>query len=191
MKSDIARAASHNLNDVTSRVRFAGVAEFINKLDYGVHSGIEADSILGGGNIVIDGSRDSYAGDAVCGKLGRAAEGAVAADRNNTVYTKLVAGIDSLLHTLLGLELKATVGIKDSTALVDYVRNVTESEVFRLVIDKSRVTAIYRYDLNAPCERGTGYCSYCGIHAGRISSGGKHAYSFKCFHFNDFLAKKN
>ena len=48
VKRDIAGTASHNLNNVTSRVRFAGVAKLVDKVDNSVHSRIKADGRIGG-----------------------------------------------------------------------------------------------------------------------------------------------
>ena len=37
-------------------------------------------------------------------------------------------------------------------------------------------------NLNSVCDSRTGYCSYGGIHAGRISAGRKYSYFLKCLH---------
>ena len=182
VQRDVAGASAHYLDYVTSGVRLAGIAQLVDELDDGVHRGIEADGVVGGGDVVINSAGDTYAGNAVSGQVGSASEGAVAAQRHDAVDAEAMAGVYRLLHALLGLELGAAVGIKYRAALVDDVGNVAHAEGLYISVDKSRVSAINSHDLNATRERGTGNGSDSGVHSGCIAAGGKYAYSSEFFH---------
>ena len=182
-KRNITRTATHNLNNVTSRVGLAGIAKLINEIYYGIHSGIKADGSIGGGNIVVDSAGNTNAGNAVRGKIGGTAECAVAADGNDTVNAELAAGLNRLFNTLFGLELRATVRVKHRTALIDYIGYVAQTERLDIAADKTRISSVYTYYLNAVADSRAYDRSYSGVHTGGVTAGGKYTYRFKFFHF--------
>ena len=146
---NITCASAHYLNYVTSRVRFAGVTELIYEVNNGVHRCVKADSAVGRGYIVVNCAGDTYTRYAVCSKLGSALECAVTTYGNDTVDTELTAGSNTLRHTLGSLKLRATVGVKYCTTLVDYIGYISELELSDISLDKSRVSSVYSHYFNA------------------------------------------
>src|SRR5699024_5851829 len=92
-----AGSCAHDLDDRAAMVGGDGVADLVDGLHRDVHRGVEADGILGAGNIVVDGAGKADAGDAGPAKVAGAAEGAVAADDDQAVDPELTAVVGSLL----------------------------------------------------------------------------------------------
>ena len=67
VKCDVTGSTTHNLNNVTSGMRLAGVTKLINKVDNSIHCGIKANGVVGGGNIVVDGCRNTDTRNALLG----------------------------------------------------------------------------------------------------------------------------
>ena len=78
--SKVTAVVAHDLDDGAAMVAGAGVAEMVDAVGDGIHRGIETEGVVGGGNIVIDGARDTDAVDAEFGESHSAHIGAVAAD---------------------------------------------------------------------------------------------------------------
>ena len=97
-------------------MRLAGIAQTVNALKHRVHGGVKADGVVGRGDIVVDRTGHSDGGDAADGKIGRTAEGAVAADGDDGVDIIAAAGVYRLAHALFGLEFGAAVGIDYGSA---------------------------------------------------------------------------
>ena len=183
LQSDVARAAAHNLNHVAARMGFTRVTKLVNEVDDGVHCGVKADGIVGGGDVVIDRTGDADGGNAELREHGSALEGSVTADGNDTVDTELCTVRKSLLLSLGGLELGATVGIQERAALVDHVGYVAHGKRTDVTADKARVSVVNTQYLDALGNGRANDAADCGIHAGSVSTRGENADSFKLFHF--------
>ena len=186
LERDLAAVTSHNLNHVATRVRLTGVAKLIDSLKSGVHSGIKADGVVGCGDIVVDRAGNADGGDTVERKIGRAAEGSVAADSNDSVDIIFLTGLYSLLNAFLIFELVATVGKKNSTAKVFNIGYGTRVHINDLALDKSAVAADDALYLKSVCKRTTGDSTNSAVHAGSITARGENADGVKFFH--SFLA---
>ena len=183
-KRKLTAVTSHNLNYVTTRVGFAGVAKPVHRFKNGIHRRVKANGIVGSGDIVINSTRNSNSGNSVESKVCSASERSVATDSNDSVDIMLLTGIYRLLDTLLGLELGATVGIKHSSAVSDYIGYRSGSEGDHLLGDKSAVSADYSHYLNALVQSLSCNSSYCRVHTGSVAARGENAYSFKLFHIH-------
>ena len=179
----MSRPASHDLDHVAARVGFAGVAEPVHHLHDCIHRGVEADGIVGRGDVVVDGAGNADGRDPVVGKVCRAAERAVAAAGNDAVDVIFFAGSDGLRHALRRFEFKAAVGIKNGAASCDDVAKVGRGgKKLHIVVNESLVSLINAVNLDAAGERGSRRGADDGIHAGRVAAGGQDADSSEIFH---------
>ena len=170
VKSNVAGTSSHNLNNVTSCVRLTGVTKLINKLDNRIHSGVKADGVIGRGDIVINSGGNTDTRNALLGKPCRALEGAVTADTDNTLNAQLLAVLNTLSSHRRILELGATVGIKNCSALVYDIGYVSYLHRLDVALDKSRISAIYCHYLNTAGKRCTANGSDSRIHSGGVAA---------------------
>ena len=174
-------------------MRVAGVAETVNHLDDGVHSGIKADRLVGGGDIVVDGAGKSDAGYAVVCKVGRTAEGSVSADSDDTVDSELLACTLSGENSRLLLELEASVRPEHRAAAGDDVVNRTVVKMngtvkllavhYSLGMDKPLIALVDTDDLDSAGDRRACYRANCCVHTGGISARGKNPYLSEFSHY--------
>ena len=157
VERDVARLASHYLDDIAARMAFTRIAQLVDKLDDCIHCRVEPDCHVGGSNIIVDRTRDADAGDASVGQIDRAAESAVASDGDDTVDPVLMADIGRLGHALRRAEFRAA----------------------RRIEHRAVVNAHHFHPLG---NGQAGYGADGGVHAGRVPAGGQHAYALECFH---------
>ena len=170
VKRDLARVSAHYLNNITSCVALAGVAQAVHHCKNGVHSGIKAYCVVSAYNIIVYGSRYSNAGYTVCGERGSTSECTVAAYGDNAVNSVILAGLNSLCHALGSLEFKASVAVKDSTAVVDDVGNVARRQRLYIALYKTAVATVDSYYLKPLVYRRANDRSYHRVHSGSIST---------------------
>ena len=175
------------------------VAEGVEQTQSGVQRGVEADGLLGGGNIVVDGGGDADGRNAVVGQIGGAAEGTVTADGNDRVDVVLLAGAESLVHTLGSGELGAAAGVQDGTAAghdVGHAGGVEGAQValtddigIRLVggTQKAGVTAQNAHHLKALAQGAACGCADGGVHTGGVATRGKNSDFLKFCHEKNLL----
>ena len=92
IKCQMARVATHDLNDGASLMRLHRVAQAVDGLDSGIGGRVIADGIVGADNVVVNRSRNTDDRNALFCKLYQPAERAVAADGDNAVQPKQLAG---------------------------------------------------------------------------------------------------
>ena len=135
----------------------------------------KADRVIGGGDIVVYRSGKTDRRDAPDGEVGRAAEGSVAADRDDAVDVVVTAGLYGLCHALFGLELRAAVGVEDRAAETAYVGDVAGSELLQLAADEAGIALHDADDLNSVSVSGKCDGADRRVHAGCVSAGGQDA----------------
>ena len=160
-----------------------GIAQTVDHSDRVVDCRIQADGIVGSGDIVVDRSGKSHRGNAVEGHIGCTAEGSVSADANERVDTVLAAGCHCLLHCLLGLELGATAGKQERAAHADHVVYGLVGKLNELALEKTRITTNNANGLDAHRICLIDHCFYASTHSGRVSARGQNADFSELFHF--------
>ena len=109
-------------------------------------------------------------------------EGTVTAANNYSVNFIFLKRSDSLCHSLFGLELKTTVGVKEGSALCDNVGHTSCGERNYLLVDKSAITAHNSNNFNILRKSTSCYSSYYRIHTGSISARSKNANLSELYH---------
>ena len=109
-QSDVSGISAHYLDDTASLVRGGGILNLVDCLHCSVHCGIEADGVLGTGDIQVNGSGKTDGIDAQSGQCLRTTIGTVTADDNDTVDTVLFTDLSALLLSFRFLELQTTCG---------------------------------------------------------------------------------
>ena len=167
---NIARMASHNLDDRAALVRRARVAHLIDRVDCGVDRRVKAYRVLGAGNIEVNGPRHADRIDAELRELARTLKGAVAADDHHTVDAVLFADFRRLALAFLRHHLHAARRIEDGAAAVDDVRDAARIHVDKLLIEQTGVTSHNALYLHAVVQRGANHRADCRIHTGGIAA---------------------
>lgn len=89
-QGNVARVASHDLDDAAALMGGGGVAHLVDGVHGGVHRRVKANRIVRTGNIQIDGSGNADGVDPQRGELARSSEGTVAADDHDAVDAVLL-----------------------------------------------------------------------------------------------------
>ena len=176
--------AAHDLHDRAALVRLHRVAQLIDALDGGVGRRVKADAVMRAGNIIVDRRGQADHGDAVFGERQRAAERSVAADGDDTVQSKQLAGVHGLLLSLGRHEFLAARGVEDRAAAVDDVRDALFVQTHDVAVDESVPAAPDADHLDAEMKRRAHDAADRRIHAGRVAAAGQNADpadGFLCF----------
>ena len=199
VQGEEAALVAHDLGDDAAGVGLGGIAEGIEQAQRGVQSGVEADGLLGGGDIVIDGGGNADGGDAVVGQVGSTAEGTVSADGNDRVDVVLIAGAESLVHALGGGELGTAAGVQDGAAAghdVGHAGGVEGAQValtddlgvgFVRGMEQTRVAAEDTHHLKALTQGAAGSGTDRRVHTGGIAARGKNTDSSEVCHDYNLL----
>ncbi|GDY42122.1 hypothetical protein SANT12839_030040 [Streptomyces antimycoticus] len=108
---------AHHLDDEHAHMRFGGGVEPVDGLGGDVDGGVEAEGVVGGGQVVVDGLGDADAADpVVVGEPGGDAEGVLAADRDQRVDLLLDQGLLDPPDAVLALEGVGAGGAEDGAA---------------------------------------------------------------------------
>ena len=175
VQGDVAGVAAHDFHHAAAVVALGGVAQFIHHLHRGVHSGIVADGVLAAGDVVVNGAGNADAGDPQIGQSLGAAERTVAADDNDRVDAQLLAHFGALFLALLGLELKATGGIKNGAAAVDDLGNAPQVHLIGLTVQQTVESALDSDHPHAVAQGGTHNGAHSSVHTRRVAAAGKYA----------------
>jgi hypothetical protein len=92
--------SSHDFDNEDTLVGVGGVADFVDGLEGGVDSGIESDTVVGSGNVVIDGTGDTH--NRKCKFFVDGAgtgEGSIPADDDKSVDFVFAKDLDGLFAT--------------------------------------------------------------------------------------------
>ena len=155
-----------------------GIAQLIDALYGGIQGGIKADGVFGGGDIVIDGAGQPDGGDAERRELLCAAEGAVAADDDQTVNAAGTQNLHRLFLSLLGGEFLAAGGIQDGAAPVNDVADGAFLQLVHPVLHQSLVSVKNAVDGVALMQGGAHHAADGRIHAGGVAAAGKNCKGF-------------
>ena len=128
------------------------------------------------GYVIVDRAGNADAGNPVAAEIRSASEGAVASDGNDPVDAELTADADRLEYSRLFLEFGAPCGIKDRSALFDYVCHIVGSELLYVALDETLVALVYSVNLNTALYRVPRNGADAGILARCVSSGGQYSY---------------
>ncbi len=90
--------------------------------------------------------------------------------------------IVSKLSAFGSLEFLATGGFQYRAPLLNYVGNVLCAEVNNFISYQTAIAAVNTFDFEPAENCGTGDCSDCRIHTGRVTSRCKDAYAFDFRH---------
>ena len=171
-------------------MRLHGVTELVDTFDSGIAGRIETDGIVRAADIIVDRRRNADHRDPEPGKLKRAAEGTVAADRHDALQTKHLAGGDRLLASRFSHELLAARGIQDGTAPGQQVADALAGKLYEITIDEA-LPAAPDTDAFDPVGKGrSDHRADCRIHAGRVAAARQNTDSFDLFHFRTILSDR-
>ena len=97
VQGDPADVAAHDLGDHAAVVGVAGGAQPVHRLGGDLHGGVEAERVVGGGEVVVDGLGHADDLDAGVGEALGGRQGALAADRDDGVDARAgPCGLDAL-----------------------------------------------------------------------------------------------
>ena len=164
-----------------------GIPQLIDALNGRIGSGVEANAVVGAADVVVDGAGNANDVDAVLTQSKSAAEGAVAADGDDTVQPQEFAGGDSLALACLGHELLAAGGIENGAAPIDGVGHALFIQAHDVAGDQTVPASANAVALQAMIQRGTYNCADAGVHAGGISAAGQHTDSSNAHNRTSYL----
>ena len=183
IQRQMARIASHDLDDRAALVRLHGVAQAVDRLDRRIGRRIKADRVVRADNVIVDRRRDTDDGNALLGQLHEATERAVTADGDDTLEAKQLTGRSRFLLAFQRAELVAARGIEHRAAAVDDMCDILVVQHHKIAVDQAIVTAADADAFDSHiCARAHDRPDR-SIHAGSIAAGGKYANALDCsFH---------
>ena len=189
-QSDVSGISAHYLDDTASLVRGRGILNLIDSLHCSVHCGIEADGVLGTGDIQVNGSGKTDGINAQSGQCLRTTIGTVTADDNDTVNTMLFADLSTLLLSFRLLELQATCGSKNGTTALDDIGYILGFHIYDLFIQKTLITFFNTLNLQSSCNSCTNNCTDSSVHSRCITAAGQYADRLNLFCHDCYLLSK-
>ena len=146
------RVPAHDLHDAGPLVGLHGVGQLVDALDGRVGRGVEADGVVRAADVVVDGGGHAHGVDARGGQLLGAPEGAVAADGDDPVDARVLAGADRLRHPLGGGELLAAGGVEDGAAPVGEAVDGAGVHLEGIPLDEAVVAPVDAHGGDAPLQ---------------------------------------
>ena len=180
IQRQITGAVAHDLHHGAALMGLHGVPQPVDALHRRVGGGIEADGVVGTDDIVVDGTRDAYHGDAELGQVLCAAERTVAADSHQAVQSQQLAGVGRLLLALLSTELVAPCAVQDGAAAVDDAADAGAVHLHDVAGDQAGVAPPDAHALDAASQRTADHGTDAGVHARCVSAAGQHADTLDC-----------
>src|SRR5579862_2680801 len=171
---DKARVAAHHLNTEDAFVRKGRIADAVDRLERGVDRGVEADRVVGAGDVVVDRGRDDEDRNAgLAAEERRTDHRAFAADyyQRLDLMTPQVAGREAARGGRT--ELGRSRSLEESAAALNHVGDGASAERLGKIADEALVAAPEADDLDSCHRRATDHRAYRGVHPGRIAAGGK------------------
>ncbi|MPM63688.1 hypothetical protein SDC9_110569 [bioreactor metagenome] len=167
--------APHDFDHGGALVGLHGVRQLIDGVDGGIGRGVEADGIMRAGDVVIDRSGDADGVDAEPCEIPRAAEGAVPADGDDAVDTKVLTVCYGRLHARFGFELLAAGGVEDGAAARGDAVDGARVELHHVRVYEAVVPAVNAHGDNIVQYAGAhGGADGC-VHARRVPAAGEDA----------------
>src|SRR6476469_1135331 len=137
VQRDPAGVAAHDLDDQGAVVRLGGGAQPVDGLGRDVHRGVEAEGVVGGAEVVVDGLRHTDHADAVVGQPLRDAEGVLAADRDQGVDLELGEDLPDPLDAAVDLVRVGPRRAEDRAAAGQDVLDLVEPDRLDEALDRA------------------------------------------------------
>ena len=183
VQRDVAAVAAHDGQHAGALVGIAGLANLVQAFAGSVQRRVEADGVIGVGQIVVDGSRHADGGKAQPGKRLRALVGAVAADADQSLDAQIVQIAHGQLLNLQIVEVHAARGAQEGAAAVDFVRDAARGQNFKIVVlvraahEHAVVAALEAHHRHVVMQRCANHRADGRVHARSISAGGQNTNS--------------
>ena len=174
-EGEVAAAVAHDLDDGAAGMAFGGVPDLVDALDDRVERGVEADRVVGGSDVVIDGAGKADAVDAHLRELLRAHVGAVAPDDDEALDAALVEDFHGLSADRLLLELREAGGAEDRAPAVDDVGHRLPFEPLDPPLDEAAVAVVDAVHLEPVGKARPHHGADGAVHAGRVAARGQDA----------------
>ena len=182
MESEGAALPAHDLDEENALRRLRRVAQAVNGLNGGVDRGIEADTPVGAGSVVVDSRRHQHCGDAVLGgQRAGAAQRAVAADSDQAVDVEGAQHFGAVGPAFRRVELLAAEGAEEDAAALDDVADVVAVQDDELTVDEADVAVLDAQRLQAAMGAGADDGADAGVHAGRVAAARQDGNSLHAF----------
>ena len=170
--------ASHHLHDGAPLVGLHGVAKLVDALNGGIGSSVEANTVVGAADVIVDGTGDADDINAEFTEGSGTPESSVAANGNNAVQTQEFTGGNGLALAFFCHKLLAPGGIKDRTAAVDRVSDTLFIQADNIAVNETVPAPADAVAFQAVVNRGSDNCTDAGVHAGCVTAAGQDSNSF-------------
>ena len=183
MQRDVAAVAAHHRDQAGALVGVAGLTNAVDALAGGVQRGVEADGVVGVGQVIVDGSRHAHRGKAQLVQRLSALVGAVAADAHQALHANGLEVPDGLLLVFHVQKVQAARRHQEGAAAVDAVGHAGRGENLKIVPlvgaahQRAVVAALEADHRHVPIQRRAHHRTNRRIHARRVSAGGQNANS--------------
>ena len=165
------------------------ITQAVNAGDGRIGRSIEADTIAGTGNIIIDRRRDADDIDAGFRQRPGPTERAVAADGDHAVQPEEFAVVIRLLLPCRGAEFLAAGCIEHRAAPVDDMRDGQRVHPLDIPVDQAAPAPPDADALEPPVHAGADDSANCRIHPRRVAAAGQNADPFDfLFHLKNLLS---
>jgi hypothetical protein len=138
VQGDPAGVPSHHLDDQRAVVRLGGGVQPVDGVHGDLHGGVEAERVVGGAQVVVDGLRHADDVEAGRGQLGGDAQGVLAADGDEGVDTELVEVAAHRLDAVLDLHDVRTAAAEDGAAAREDAAGLGDAERHRVLLERTR-----------------------------------------------------
>ena len=165
------RLATHHLDEEQTLMAAGGVADAVHTPHDGVQCCVIADRVIGTCQVVVDGAGYSHDGEIkLAGKLAGAAQRTVTANDHQRVDAMLLDDLISLFAAFHRLEILATGGLQDGTAMVHDAGNTLGLQVNDLIFYQTPVAAVDAFYLKSVVNCRSGDRADGSVHARRVAS---------------------
>ena len=148
----------------------AGIRQLVHQFHCSVHCGIITNGVICAGNIVVNGTRQTYTQNAVCRQICGTTERTVTADNDQTFQTVLFTGSLCFQNALFGAELCTSCGVQHSTAAADDSCYTHFVHRLNIVFQQTTVATLYAIYCHALFQSCTDNGTYRCIHARGIAA---------------------
>ena len=171
----IAGPVPHDLHHGAAFVGLHGVPQAVDALQGDVAGGIVPDGVGGAGDVVVDGARNPDHGDPVVRQTQQALKGAVAADAHQGVHPQKLAGSQGLVPPRLLNKLQTAGGVEHGSAPPGDIADALKVQPGEIAVQQAVVAPADADTLNAIVQGRPHHGADGGVHAGSVSSAGKHS----------------